>query len=108
MSMNVETGLPYMLSVEDARERILNMFEVLETERKPLLDALGQTLAEDVSSTLDIPPLTNSAMDGYAVRHEATSPARARPTGSSCAWWATWPPESCPRSLWKAPTRSAS
>lgn len=77
MSMNVETGLPYMLSVEDARERILKMFDVLETERKPLLDALGQTLAEDVSSTLDIPPLTNSAMDGYAVRHEATAGASA-------------------------------
>ena len=77
MSMNVETGLPYMLSVEEARARILNMFEMLETERKPLLDALGQTLAEDVSSTLDIPPLTNSAMDGYAVRHEAVAGASA-------------------------------
>jgi molybdopterin molybdotransferase len=43
------------------------MFQALEAERKSLLEALGQVLAEDVVSTLDIPPLTNSAMDGYAV-----------------------------------------
>ena len=56
-----------MLSVEEAQERILDMFQALEAERKSLLEALGQVLAEDVVSTLDIPPLTNSAMDGYAV-----------------------------------------
>ena len=77
MAKDVETGLPYMLSVEEARARILDMFGTLETERKPLLDALGQTMAEDVWSTLDIPPLTNSAMDGYAVRYEAIAGARA-------------------------------
>lgn len=64
-----------MLSVEEARGRILDMFQTLEPERKPLLDALGQVLAEDVVSTLDIPPLTNSAMDGYAVRYEAIAGA---------------------------------
>ena len=69
--MDVNQGLPYMLSVEEAQERILGMFQVLGSERKPLLDALGQVLAEDVVSKLDIPPLTNSAMDGYAVRYEA-------------------------------------
>jgi molybdopterin molybdotransferase len=68
--MELNHGMPYMLSVEEAQERILGMFHALESERKPLLDALGQVLAEDVVSTLDIPPLTNSAMDGYAVRHE--------------------------------------
>jgi len=68
--MNMNDGMPYMLSVEEAQERILAMFQTLDSERKPLLDALGQVLAEDVVSTLDIPPLTNSSMDGYAVRHE--------------------------------------
>ena len=38
-----------MLSVEDALERILDHFAPLEVEEKPLLDALGQTLAEDVA-----------------------------------------------------------
>ena len=57
-----------MISVEEALERILGFFHVLEPEEKPILDALGQVLAEDVVSSFDIPPLDNSAMDGYAVR----------------------------------------
>ena len=57
-----------MISVEEALERILGFFHVLEPEEKPILDALGQVLAEDVVSHFDIPPLDNSAMDGYAVR----------------------------------------
>ncbi len=57
-----------MLSVEEARSRILEMFQPLESERKPVLEALGQVLAEDVSSPMFIPPLANSAMDGYAVQ----------------------------------------
>ena len=57
-----------MISVEEALERILGFFEVLEPEEKPILDALGQVLAEDVVSPIDIPPLDNSAMDGYAVQ----------------------------------------
>ena len=59
-----------MLSVEDALERILGYFSVLETEDAPLLEALGQTLAEDIDAPFDLPPLANSAMDGFAVRHE--------------------------------------
>ena len=59
-----------MLSVEDAFERIIAAFRPLEPETKPILDVLGQTLAEDVFSPLDIPPSDNSAMDGYALRHE--------------------------------------
>ena len=57
-----------MLSVEDALERILSNFNVLETEQIPLLDALGQVLAEDATAKHDIPPLDNSAMDGYAIQ----------------------------------------
>jgi len=61
-----------MISVEEALEKILSYVEVLEPERRPILDCLGQVLAEDVYSTIDIPPLDNSAMDGYAVRAEDT------------------------------------
>ncbi len=57
-----------MLSVEDALERILTYFHVLEPEDRALLDCLGQVLAEDVRSDIDIPPLPNSSMDGYAVQ----------------------------------------
>ena len=61
-----------MLSVEQALEKILGYVDVLEGEPKPILDCLGQVLAEDVYSTINIPPLDNSAMDGYAVRAEDT------------------------------------
>jgi molybdopterin molybdotransferase len=61
-----------MISVEEALEKVLSYVEVLEPERKPILDCLGQVLAEDVYSTIDIPPLNNSAMDGYALRAEDT------------------------------------
>src|SRR5207248_2693753 len=33
----------------------------------PLLEALGQVLAEDVRAPFDLPPMDNSAMDGYAL-----------------------------------------
>jgi len=61
-----------MISVEEALEKILSYVKVLEPERKPILDCLGQVLAEDVYSTIDIPPLDNSAMDGYALRAKDT------------------------------------
>ncbi len=64
-----------MLSVEEALERILGFFHPLEPEEKPILEALGQVLAEDVVSPLDIPPLDNSAMDGYAVQASSTAGA---------------------------------
>ena len=61
-----------MISVEQALEKILSYVEVLEPERKPILECLGQVLAEDVYSTLDVPPVDNAAMDGYAVCAEDT------------------------------------
>ena len=64
-----------MLSVEDALERILAHFHVLESEERPLLDALGQVLAEDATARHDIPPLDNSAMDGYAVQSASVTDA---------------------------------
>ncbi len=56
-----------MLSPEEALERILKFFHPLEPERVPILEALDRVLAEDVRSDIDIPPFSNSAMDGYAV-----------------------------------------
>ncbi len=64
-----------MISVEEALEKILSNFHILEPEEKPLLECLGQILAEDVSSRIDIPPRDNSAMDGFAVKADDTSVA---------------------------------
>ena len=55
-----------MISVEEALEKVLSYFEVLNPEGKPILNCLGQVLAEDVYPTIDVPPLDNSAMDGFA------------------------------------------
>jgi molybdopterin molybdotransferase len=59
-----------MLSVEEALEQLLKDVEPLPTEDIPLSDALSRVLAEDVISTLDLPPFPNSSMDGFAVRAE--------------------------------------
>jgi len=56
-----------MLTVEEALGKILDEVGTLETESVPILETLGQVLAEDVRSDINVPPLDNSAMDGYAV-----------------------------------------
>ena len=58
-----------MLEVEEAFERILAHFAPLDAVELPILECLGMVLAEDITSPLDLPPLANSAMDGYAVLH---------------------------------------
>ena len=67
-----------MLSVEEAFQRIISCFSPLDTEEKPLQECLGQVLVADITSPLDLPPLTNSAMDGYAVRQEDIQEASAQ------------------------------
>jgi molybdopterin molybdotransferase len=52
---------------------------VEETETVDLADALGRVLAESVQSSVDVPPLDNSAMDGYAVRAGEVEPGRPMP-----------------------------
>jgi len=64
-----------MISVDQALEKVLEHIAVLEAEERPILDCLGQVLAEDVFSAINIPPLDNSAMDGYAVRSADTGGA---------------------------------
>ncbi len=64
-----------MISVEEALEKILSEVDVLEAETVPILESLGQVLAEDVESGINVPPLDNSAMDGYAVQSKDTAGA---------------------------------
>ncbi len=61
-----------MISVEEALDKLLSYVHVLPKEEVPILDSLGQVLAEDVYSSINVPPLDNSAMDGYAVRSSDT------------------------------------
>ena len=53
--------------VDEAIAEILSHAKsVVETERVSLIDALGRVLAVDQIATVSVPPLDNSAMDGYA------------------------------------------
>lgn len=64
-----------LLSVGDARARILAQFQPLPTETLPLADCLSRTLAEDIFATGDLPSFDNSSMDGFAVRAADTAGA---------------------------------
>ena len=60
---------PPMLTAQQALDHLLsNAVTVTESERVSTQAALGRVLADDVKSLVDVPPLDNTSMDGYAVR----------------------------------------
>ena len=61
-----------MISVEEARTKILEAISPLGLEKVNILEALGRVIGEDVYAGRAIPPKDNSAMDGYALRAEDT------------------------------------
>ena len=76
-----------LLTVDEALDRILAGVPSMAAHELPLLEALGAVLAEDARADHDVPPFTNSAMDGYAVRGEdvLSAPARLRVVGDIAA-----------------------
>lgn len=60
---------PAMLTAKQALEQLLApAIPVSEVESVSVQAALGRILAADVTSRVDVPPLDNSSMDGYAIR----------------------------------------
>jgi molybdopterin molybdotransferase len=57
-----------LLSVDQARERILSHFAPVTTETLPLAECSHRVLAEAIVAANDLPPFDNSSMDGFAVR----------------------------------------
>ena len=57
-----------LLSVEEAREKVLSRIEPLPPLQLPLTDAFGCVAAHDIRSVVDLPEFASSAMDGFAVR----------------------------------------
>ena len=58
-----------MLTAQQALDHLLSHAKpVGESEMVAMQASLGRVLAKDVSSLVDVPPLDNTAMDGYAVR----------------------------------------
>jgi molybdopterin molybdotransferase len=59
--------LPELLSVQEAKKIILAAFEPLNAVSVELPHAANLILAEDIHATTDLPPFSNSSMDGFAV-----------------------------------------
>ena len=63
-----------MLTAQQAIDHLLSHAQtVIESEEVTTQAALGRILAENVNSLVDVPPLDNTAMDGYAVRTADTN-----------------------------------
>ena len=73
-----------MISVEEARRRLLEPLRPLGAEQVALSEAVGRVLAEDVAARRTQPPFAVSAMDGYAVRAAdvAAVPTRLKVVGA--------------------------
>jgi molybdenum cofactor synthesis domain-containing protein len=67
-----------ILSREDALARFeAELFpRSIASKRQPLADAIGQALANDVVSAIDVPPFDRSNVDGFAVRSADLASAR--------------------------------
>ncbi len=57
-----------MITVEEARRRILDAVKPLAALPLPIIEAWGCVLATDIRAPHEIPTFASSAMDGYAVR----------------------------------------
>ena len=68
-------SLPGVLSLAEARRRLVgSLSPVRGVESVQSGGALGRVTAEDILTTVDFPPFSNAAMDGYAVRSVDTLP----------------------------------
>ena len=56
-----------MITPEAHLSRILHLVSPLPVTEVPLQDALGLTLAANVTASVDLPPWDSAAMDGYAI-----------------------------------------
>ena len=68
-----------MLSADQLLDALLERARgATASETVPVTDALGRVLAAPQTSALTVPPLDNSAMDGYAVRSADVAVAGVR------------------------------
>src|SRR5262249_54297546 len=76
-----------LLSVEEARARIVAAMPVLAAEKVRVAGAAGRVLAEDIVAIVSLPPEPVSAMDGYACRSADVKslPVTLRKIGTSKA-----------------------
>ena len=69
-----------LISVENALDRILKNFYPKPEELCNLQDAYGRIISRDITALSDLPPFTNSSMDGFAViTADVASATRSHP-----------------------------
>nr|WP_255530686.1 gephyrin-like molybdotransferase Glp [Polynucleobacter sp. UB-Tiil-W10] len=70
---------PPMLTAQQALDHLLSHAKTVgESEKVTMQAALGRVLSENVHSLVDVPPLDNTAMDGYAIRSaDAATPGKS-------------------------------
>lgn len=73
-----------LLTIEEALARIAAQIVPLPAEDVPLEQTSRRILAAPLLAALDLPPFTNAAMDGYALR-AADTPGQLRVVGESAA-----------------------
>lgn len=67
--MTTRSVKPPMKTTEEALEHLLSKASVVDqVETLPTQETLGRVLAQDILSQVDVPPMDNTQMDGYAVR----------------------------------------
>jgi molybdopterin molybdotransferase len=69
--LNLSEGLlvpSKLVSIEEARARVLAEAAPLPLEARSLAEALGAVLGEDIVAAHSVPPFDNSGMDGFALR----------------------------------------
>jgi molybdopterin biosynthesis enzyme len=81
-------GGPTLLSVEEARSRIIDEIRLPSRMRIELGDALGRALAEDILAARAHPRAAVAAMDGYALRSAdvLSLPVKLKKIGHVQSW----------------------
>ncbi|MGH2686395.1 MAG: gephyrin-like molybdotransferase Glp, partial [Actinomycetota bacterium] len=78
-----------LLSIDDARKRILGGVAPLQPIELPLAEAYGCVAAADVGTDFDIPPFSAAQIDGFAARSaDIVTATMEAPVGLRVAGWA--------------------
>lgn len=84
--MNLQSADRKLTPIAEALPELLSSLpRMVETEEVPLRVAVGRILGTEVLAGIDVPPYSNSAMDGYAVRAAEFSNERVFPVSQRIA-----------------------
>lgn len=70
-----------MISIEQAQRTVFGQIVPLETENVPVCQGLNRITPENHLAPWDIPAADNSAMDGFAFRHQSANPVELKIIG---------------------------